>query len=170
MDPREVLLTLAQVGVTLAALSGVAGIIESRRTDLPQHAISIRLLRDVALLGMLAALFAILPPVFVQDAAMNGTGVWRSLSAIGAIVWVAGYGAFLYDALKAVRAGSFSWLDILFGLVPTLFGLGLLGSNVFDPSAASPQRYMLAMICVLAIAGLNFLAGAFGFRVRPPTA
>jgi hypothetical protein len=119
---------------------------------------------------MLAALFAILPPVFDQDDTTIGRGVWRSLSAIAVIVWVPGYCAFLHGAVKAVRAGTFSWLDILLGLLPTLLGLGLLGSNVVAPSAASPGRYMLALVCVLAIAGLNFLAGAFDFRVRPPAA
>jgi hypothetical protein len=32
------------------------------------------------------------------------------------------------------------------------------------------MRYTLAIVSVLVIAGLNYLAGAFGFRLRPPAA
>jgi len=170
MSPDDVLLSLAQVGVTLAALSGVAGILESRRNDPRQDPISIRLLRDVALLGMLAALFAVLPPVLHQDAAMNGAGPWRFFSATGVILWVPLYATFLRDARKAVRSATFSWLDILLGFAIQLIGLGLLISNVVAPSAASSVRYTLAIVTVLVLAGLSFLEGAFGFRVRPPAA
>jgi len=170
MSPYEVLLTLAEVGATLAALSAVAGVIESSRNDAQQNPISTRLLRDVAVLGMSAALFAILPPIFDHGTVPNKIGTLRYCSTVALILWVSGYVAFVRQALKAVRAAAFSRLDILVGFVITLFGLGLLASNVVKPSAASFWRYPLAIVCALVLAGLNFLAGVFGFIVRPPDA
>ena len=170
MSPYEVLLTLAEVGATLAALSAVAGVIESRRDDAQQNFISTRLLRDVAVLGMSAALFAILPPIFDHNTVPSEIGTLRYCSGAGLILWVCGYVMFLREARKAVRAAAFSRLDTLVGFVITLFGFGLLASNVINPSAASLWRYPLAIVCSLVLAGLNFLAGVFGFIVRPPAA
>jgi hypothetical protein len=52
----------------------------------------------------------------------------------------------------------------------TLVGLTLLSSNVVVPSESTPQRYALAVVVLLVIAGMNFLGGAFGLRVRRPPA
>lgn len=169
MDSHELLLTLAEVAVTLAALSAVAGVIESRRAEAQHSRISIRLLRDVAVLGMLAALFAVVPLVFDRDP-NNSPQVWRWCSAAALAIWIANYVSFFREAVRAVRTETFSWSGILLGLAITFLGFGLLAYNVLVPSDAAPQRYTLAIVCLLVLAGLDFLAGAFVSRPHRPAA
>lgn len=169
MNHHEVLLTLAEIAVTLAALSAVAGVIESRRAEPSQSRISMRLLRDVAVLGMTAAFFAVLPPIFGGGSGEE-TQVRRWCSAAALGVWIVDYVTFLREALRAVQTQTFSWTDISVGLAITLLGFGLLTYNVFMPYGAAPERYILAILCLLVLARLDFLAGAFDLRSGPPAA
>ena len=164
MSIPDLLLTLAEMGVTLAALSAVAGVIGPRRAD-GRPGLSIRLLRDVAILGMQAGFFAVLPLIFLG----NGPAVWRWCSAAALVLWVALYATFLRDALGPVREGAYSLVEFGSGLAITLLGFGLLASNVFWPSGASTRRYVLALVCMLVLAGGAFVLGAF-VRREPPAA
>ena len=65
---------------------------------------------------------------------------------------------------------KFAWVGGILGPLTTLFGVTLLSYNAVSPSTASPQRYALAVLCMLAIAVFNFLIGAFALRARPPGA
>ena len=163
MNTPELLLTLAQIGVTLAGLSGIAGAIQlgqaARSTNL-----SDRLLPAVATAAMPAALFAVVPVGLLggEDAA-----VWR-LCSIGALmIWAVIYGSYIPLLIRMVRrAQRFEWINPLVGFLLTVLGMGLLAYNVIAPSIASPRRYAMADICLLVIAGVNFFAYVFGLRAR----
>jgi hypothetical protein len=169
VDHRDLLLTLAQIGITLAALSGLAGIVGARRVESPREQLSIRLLRDVATVGMMATLFALLPLALDDGSAT----VWRWSSAAAAVSWIALLAEFARSGGALIRASEPVWKVAwpwLAGPLITLFGTALLTYNAIAPSVSSPQRYALAVLCMLVIAALNFLAGAFAVTSRPPAA
>lgn len=159
MDSYDLLMTLAEIGVTIASLSAVAGVIESARGESQAHPMTIRLFRDVALLGMLAALFAVVPMV-VEPTPSRGGEPWRWCSSVGAAVWAILYAAFVREVLPAVRKDRL-WVPFLFGLSITLLGLGSLVYNAILPSTSASQLYTIAVVCLLALAGFDFLIAAF---------
>lgn len=61
MEHEDLLLTLSEIAVTLAALSGVAGILGARSGETRIAAVEILLLRNVAFIGMVVAAFADVP-------------------------------------------------------------------------------------------------------------
>ena len=65
---------------------------------------------------------------------------------------------------------KFAWVPGVLGPLIALLGVALLTYNAVAPSAASPQRYALAVLGMLVIAAFSFLAGAFALRSRPPDA
>lgn len=166
MNPYDALMTLAEVGVTIASLSAVAGVIQSQRADSRTDPMTIRLFRDVALLGMIGALLAVLP-VLLERWPSQGAGPWRACSAVGAAIWIVLYVNFLRQALPAVRRDRL-WRAFLLGLAITLLGLGSLIYNTILPSIAAPQFYMVAIVCLLFLAGFDFLIAAFTLGSPPP--
>jgi hypothetical protein len=153
MVSDELLSTVAEISVTLAALSGVTGVL-GERGGAPRGPEATRvLLRDVAILGMVAALLAILPLLF--------GGAWRALSAAAAVYWGC---AFAYSArqlrLRHHPEVAMTWV----GSFVTLIGLGLLVWNVLLPGDGSPVRYTAALLCQLGVAGMAFIYAVF---VRP---
>lgn len=66
MLQQELLQTLAEMAATIAVLSTVAGVV-SRKALSP---VSKSLLRDVAVMGLLVALFCLLPLIFWNDQSM----------------------------------------------------------------------------------------------------
>ncbi len=151
MLQQELLLTLAEISVTIAALSAVAGVLkhDSLRT------VSSGLLRDVAIIGMLVALFAILPLVFWRD----DTIVAFRLCALGAVVtWLVGYVAYLRGVLRdRSQITATFWI----GMVITVLGVVLLLVCAASDKTSNITLYLVAMLAWLAIAGLNFVASVF---------
>jgi len=168
VDRHDLLLTLAQIGVTLAALSTVASVFSPRGVESPRDRLSVRLLRDVATVGMLAAFLSLLPLALDEGSAM----VWRWSSAAAAVSWLALFAAFARSGGPLLRASrphpKFALVPMVLGPLTTLLGMVLLTYNVIAPSTASPQRYALAVMGMLVIAAMNFLSGAFALRPRPP--
>jgi len=151
MLEQELLLTLAEISVTIAALSAVAGVVKQQALSV----VSAGLLRDVAVIGMLVALFAFLPLVFWDDASI----IAFRLCAIGAMVtWLGGYVLYLRGVLRdRSQITSTFWI----GMVITVFGIVLLGYCVFSDGQDGITYYLLALLAWLAIAGLNFVASVF---------
>jgi len=156
MLEQELLLTLAEISVTIAALSAVAGVVKQQALSV----VSAGLLRDVAVIGMLVALFAFLPLVFWDDA----SSVAFRLCAIGAMVtWLGGYVLYLRGVLRdRSQITSTFWI----GMVITVFGIVLLGYCVFSDGQDGITYYLLALLAWLAIAGLNFVASVFSDSAR----
>ena len=148
---HELLQTLAEIAVTIAALSAVAGVVRHEALN----AVSVGLLRDVAIIGMLVALFSMLPLIFWDDE----TSTPFRLSALGAaVMWLIGYGFYLRGVYE-----DRSQVTIVFwiGMVITVLGLGLLFACLRSDDTSSVTLYMLGMLSWLAIAGLNFVASVF---------
>jgi hypothetical protein len=165
MEHEDLLLTLSEIAVTLAALSGVAGIIGARSREGRIAEFEILLLRNVALIGMVVAAFALLPPVF-RGSGASGATVWRLCSALALAWWLGAYGLFLRQAATPLRSGEFSAGTFSLGLALNVTGAILLGWNALWSSSRSPQRYVLALMCALALAVVNFVITAL--RPRPP--
>jgi hypothetical protein len=151
MSPEKILPTVAEIAVTLATLSGVAGVLARRAPGTPQGFDASRvLLRDVAVSGMFAALFALLPLLL--------EGSWRALSGVAAFVWL---GAFAMSARQLRRYEFPDRVQAWAGPLITLLGMILFGWNVVAPDAASPVRYTAGVLCQLGIAGFAFIHVVF---------
>ncbi|CAN0583894.1 unnamed protein product, partial [Laminaria digitata] len=151
MLQQELLQTLAEIAVTIAALSAVAGVVRSR----PLSLVSAGLLRDVAIIGMLVALFSLLPLIFWNDE----TIVAFKLCALGAgSLWLLGYSVYLRGVYK-----DRSQITVVFwiGMAITMLGLGLLFACVRSDDHSGITLYLVGMLSWLAIAGLNFVASVF---------
>ena len=147
---QELLLTLAEIAVTIAALSAVAGVV--RREGLGEVASG--LLRDVAVIGMFVALFALLPLIFWHE----GWVAFRYCATGAAIVWFVGYLVYLKGAIRDPWQISVAfWI----GAVVTVLGVGLFVVSAFAESDVVATFYLLALLAWLGIAGINFVASVF---------
>lgn len=151
MLQQDLLLTLAEVSVTIAALSAVAGVVRNETLSV----VSFGLLRDVAVIGMLVALFAFIPLIFWNE----DTVIAFRLSAVGAATtWLVGYAVYLGGVFKdKSQITKTFWV----GMAITLLGLFELVLCALSEERAAITFYLIAMIAWLAIAGLNFLASVF---------
>ena len=148
---QELLLTLAEISVTIAALSAVAGVVQQQALS----SVSSGLLRDVAVIGMMVALFALLPLVFWTNESLIA---FRTCAAAAALTWLCGYVIYLRGALKdKTQITTAFWI----GMVITLFGICLLVTCMFSEGEAAITTYLLALLTWLAIAGLNFVSSVF---------
>jgi hypothetical protein len=147
MRPEELLPTIAEIAVTLATLSGVAGVIGPRQSGSEPSRI---LLRDVAVIGLVAALFSLLP-LLLEDR-------WRLLSILAGLVWLTG---FLHSARQMQFYRGAERRVVWTGPLVTLVGLTLFGWNALFPDADSPLRYTGGVLCQLGIAGLAFVYVVF---------
>jgi hypothetical protein len=77
-----------------------------------------------------------------------------------AACWLIGYGHFLRRVVTPLRSGRFSSRVFWLGLSFNLAGVVLLVWNVVAPGSGSAQRYVLALLCALALAGINFVVTA----------
>ncbi len=151
MLQQELLLTLAEISVTVAALSAVAGVVRHEALS----GVSSGLLRDVAVIGMFVALFALLPLIFWNEASMFS---FRICAAGAAFTWLVGYVQYLRGALTdPERVTPAFWI----GMLITVLGLALLGFCFFCEDEHTVSSYLLAMLAWLAIAGLNFVTSVF---------
>ena len=148
------------MGVTLAALSGVAGVLGTVGRDSPPSETRRILLRDVAGLGMAAALFAVLPLLLGAEADPEGP-VWRLLSAAIGVGWVV---LFLRVVPKLARLNPARSNIVWVGPAATLIGLTLFSWNVVVPDSFSPNRYAGGLVCLLVVSGVAFLIAVFSPR------
>jgi hypothetical protein len=163
----DVLLTLGEISVTLAALSGVAGILGTRSGQAQLSDFEILLLRNVALIGMGVAAFALLPLTY-RGSTIGGLSPLRVCSALAACSWLGGYALSFRRVLTALRCRQLSVGTFMLGLAFNATAVLLLAWNVVAPAPSSSRRYVLALMCVLAIAGINFIVTVL--RPRSPAA
>ena len=156
MEYEDVLLTLGQIAVTLAALSGVAGVLAARPGQTELSAFKIVLLRNVALIGMIVTVFALLPLTF-QGSEISSSSAIRLCSVLALFCGLGGYAFFLPRGRAALRSGEISagWFGLGFAL--NAAAVFLFAWNAVAPTPSSPQRYVLGLVCALSIAGINFI-------------
>lgn len=167
MEHEDVLLTLGEIAVTLAALSGVAGVLGARSGQSQLSGFESLLLRNVALIGMAVAAFALVPLAF-RGSTIGASSALRVCSALAACSWLGGYVFSFRRALAAQRSGELSVGAFALGFVFHVTAVTLLAWNVVAPDPGSPRRYVLALMCALAIAGINFMVTVL--RPKPPAA
>ena len=167
MQHEDVLLTLGEIAVTLAALSGVAGVLAARSGETHLSAFKILLLRNVALIGMAVAAFALLPLTF-RGSPISNPSALRLCSAFATCCWIGGQALFFRRGHMAVRSREMSTGQFGLGFALNATAVTLFAWNVLAPTPSSPQRYVLALMCALAIAGINFIVAVL--RPKPPAA
>jgi hypothetical protein len=167
LEQEDVLLTLGEIAVTLAALSGVAGILAARPGDTQLSAFKILLLRNVALIGMIVAALALLPLTF-RGSAISSLSALRICSTLAMCCWLGGEALFFPRGRAAVRSGEISASAFGLGFALNAVAILLFAYNVLAPTPSSPRRYVLGLMCALAIAGINFLVAVL--NPRPPAA
>ena len=156
MEHEDVLLTLGQIAVTLAALSGVAGVLAARPGQTELSAFKIVLLRNVALIGMVVTVFALLPLTF-RGPGISSTSAFRLCSVLALFCGLGGYAFFLPRGREALRSGEISAIAFGLGFALNAAAVVLFAFNVVAPTLSSSQRYVLGLMCALAIAGINFI-------------
>jgi hypothetical protein len=167
LQHEDVLLTLGEIAVTLAALSGVAGILAARSGQTQLSAFKILLLRNVALIGMVVAAFALLPLTF-RESAISIPSALRLCSALATCCWLGGEALFFRRGRMAVRSREMSTGEFGLGFALNTTAVTLFAWNVLAPAPSSAQRYVLALMCALAVAGINFIVAVL--RPKPPAA
>ena len=167
LQHEDVLLTLGEIAVTLAALSGVAGVLATRSDQAPLSDFEILLLRNVALIGMGVAAFALLPLAF-RGSPSEALSALRVCSALAASSWLGGYVLTFRRVFTALRSRELSLGAFVLGLAFNATAVLLFAWNVVDSTGSSPRRYVLALMSALAIAGINFIVTVL--RPRPPGA
>lgn len=151
MRHYELLLTLSEISVTIAALSAVAGVVKSGAST---H-ISSRLLRDVAVIGMTVALFAFLPLIFWEEASNCSL---RLIALGAAVTWFSGYVLYLKGVLgDRKQITSAFWI----GLLITIGGITLFLFVAMSDTQYAVRAYLMALLAWLAIGGLNFVVSVF---------
>jgi hypothetical protein len=155
----DFLFTAAEVA---AAFVGFSLVVSVFRPESSSDAVRMGSLRDVAEIGLSAIAASFAPYVFhVFD--FSSEAIWRASSLLFAL---GGFVAFYLGYRRFSRLGGAPpWRTApLFALasgVLTLLGSGLLWWNVLSPSARSGPRYVLALLLLLALAGLIFVFAAF---------
>ncbi len=147
---EDLLELIAQLAITVAALSAVAGASRSSNID-REHQF---LLRDVALIGMAVALYAVVP-LILDEAGVDDDLVMTVCGALAAISWTLGY--LLYIKRIWGDRDHFTGL-FFFGLLLTVGGIGAF---TYAAMAEHQVAYLSGLVFWLAIASLNFINGVF---------
>lgn len=146
----ELLELLAQLAVTIAALSAVAGATQSSsKTSEANY-----LLRDVALVGLTVALYAILPLLMLESELEPGLTL-QICGFLAGLCWLVGYCLYIrriWGETEKFTAAFFVSLTV------TVLGMAFFTVNVFEPRGVF---YVSGLVCLLAIAGLNFISAVF---------
>jgi hypothetical protein len=125
------------------------------------------LLRNVALIGMVVAAFAILPLAF-RGSAISNPSAFRLCSALAMCSWLGAETLFFRRGLVALRSREISASEFWLGFALNATAVTLFAWNALLPNPTSPNRYVLALMCVLAVAGINFIVAVL--RPKPPAA
>ena len=108
------------------------------------------------MVGLVVALLSFLPLLFGADPRV-GAVAWRWLSGIAVGYWLL-HGAVATMKLQRLSVSSRRrWV----AGVATLLGLVLFSWNVISPDQHSPTRYIGGLLCLLAVAGSNFVVAVF---------
>ena len=106
-------------------------------------------------MGLVAAFLSFLPPLFGADSGPSAPA-WRWLSGIAVAYWVP---SSLHATRKLGRSVDIwsRWVAV----VATVVGLVLFAWNVISPDQHSPNRYIGGLLCLLAVAGSNFVVAVY---------
>ena len=157
------LYTIAEVAAAFVGFSLVVGLLSGEPSDRHRfHSI-----RDVAEVG-LTSLGAALLPAAVYAFGLDPETTWRLASGIFFVGWVA---AAFVGIRRFFRSGAHREAPrfLVTGPVVTVAGNLLLCWNVLRPGPLAPARYVLALLLLLAFAGLSFISATFHGRDREPS-
>ncbi len=147
---EDLLELIAQLAITIAALSAVAGATRGDNIDRENQ----YLLRDVALIGMAVALYSVVP-LLLDEAGVDGDLIVTACGSLAALCWFAGYIMYV-KRIWGDKAHFNRWF--FFGMLVTLSGLAALSyAALFGNDIA----YLAGLVFFLSIAGLNFINGVF---------
>jgi hypothetical protein len=150
---EDLLELIAQLAITIAALSAVAGASRSNTstsTNLERHF----LLRDVALIGMAVALYSVIP-LLLDEAGVDSDLTMAACGGLAASAWLIGYALYI----KRIWGDKTHFTGQFFlGCILTIGGLASFSwAAVFENEIA----YLCGLVCWLVIASFNFINGVF---------
>lgn len=156
---QDFLFTTAEVA---AAFVGFSLVVSVFKPTSAADAVRMGSLRDVAEIG-LSAIAAAFVPYVLHVFGESVESVWRTSSGLLAI---GGFVFFLLGFLRFSRLGGAPPWRTAPGLAVSTGTLAFSGSvllwwNVLAPSPNSSARYILALLLLLAMAGLIFVFAAF---------
>lgn len=156
---QDFLFTTAEVA---AAFVGFSLVVSVFRPESPSEAVRTGSLRDVAEIG-LGAIAGSFAPYALRVFELPLETVWRLSSLMFAL---AGFVAFAFGFLRFSRLGGAPPWRTAPALAASCGVLSIAGTlmlwwNVFVPDPLSGPRYVLALLLLLAMAGLIFVFAAF---------
>jgi len=163
---QDFFFTTAEVAAAFVGFSLVVSVFKPESSG---EAVRMGSLRDVAELGLSAIAASFLPYV-LQQLGLSLDAIWRAASlalALGGVL------AFSFGFRRFTQAGGgLPWktapvVATSVGAV-AVAGMLLLWVNVLAPSELSGARYVVAILLMLATAGLLFVFAAFGPRSGAP--
>lgn len=149
----DLLELMAQLAITIAALSAVAGATQSSSQTKGQN----YLLRDVAVIGLAVALYSFLPLLMLEGKMPIGLAL-LICGSLAALSWATGYALYIFRIW-----GDWQQFDGMFflGLFVTIAGVLFFTSNIYESSTVA---YLCGLLCWLGIACLNFITSVFSPR------
>jgi hypothetical protein len=159
---ESTLQTIAEISAAFVGFSLVGGLLGTESSDRYRF----YSIRDVAEVGLSCLLGALIPSA-IHAFGFRPEVSWRLASGLFSVVWIAaayiGISRFWRAGVQR-HAPRYLWLGPFSGIA----GNALLLWSVLLPSAASPARYVLALILLLSFAGVSFIAAVFHGRTAPP--
>ncbi len=160
MEHRDLLQTIAEVGVALAGFAGVVSIFRARLPE-PEHLIHVQSARNIIEVSLFTVLFSFAPPIF-HGLGADSSAAWRISSGVAALALLV-ISLFVYRRLQSLTrtVADKSVLTFEPGLsIPaSLIGastLTLLTANAAGLFEPAPTVYALSLLGPLVIAGLIF--------------
>ncbi len=156
--PTEILVTIAEVAAAFVGFSMVVGLLRPESPDAEVRFIAIRDVAEVGLIAIGGSLAPLAAGLFVVSEPV----LWRVCSLGLSAVWLAG----AWSGLMRYRKLAHPILQRDPVGASTIVALGAVGNmllwwNVISPTGAMAGRYAVALLALLAVAGLVFVAATF---------
>ena len=160
VEERDTLFTVAQIAAAFVGFSTIVVVFRSGRSQLQRLR-----LRGVAEIGIAVIVGAFLP-VLLSGLGLAGSGLWRGSSLIFAPISLAGWLLWVRGVARAGYPPAFGKPPFAPDMAANVVSQTLLWWNVAVPTGAAPTRYVAALIALLLIAAMSFVAAAFGGSER----
>lgn len=156
VEERDTLFTVAQIAAAFVGFSTIVVVFRSGRSQLQRLR-----LRGVAEIGIAAIVGAFLP-VLLSGFGLADAGLWRGSSLIFASISLAGWLLWVRAVARAGHTPAFGKAPFAPDIAANVVSQVLLWWNVVEPTGAAPTRYVAALMALLLIAAMSFVAAAFG--------
>jgi len=153
--PSEILVTVAEVAAAFVGFSMVVGLLSPESPDFQPRFNAIRDVAEISLIAVGGSLIPLAAGLF----AISELTLWRFCSLGLSVVWLVGISA----AVMRHRKSGASPPRVVGVFI--VVGHALLWWNIVSPTGAAAGRYVIALLALLASAGVLFIGATFRSRL-----